>query len=102
MTTAAIVVTIIVVLLTVVVLALYLLKIAVTLSRALSALRTLNQTLTAIPPKAEPAGPVLQALNSDLGNARGVLENLVARKAQAAPASQGGPALKPPGPGTAG
>lgn len=100
--TAAIVVTIIVVALTVVVLALYLLKIATTLARALASLRALNQTLTAIPTKAEPAGPILQALDSDLGDARGLLEDLVARKPQAPPPREGGPALKPPGPGTVG
>ena len=97
--TAAIVVTIVVAGLTILVLALYLLKIALMLRRALSGLRTVNRNLKSIPPKAEPVAPILDALSSDLGNARALLEDLLRRKPQAPARPSAGP-VRPPGPGT--
>lgn len=96
--TAAIVVTIVVVGLTILVPALYLLKIALMLRRALSGLRTVNRNLKIIPPKAEPVAPILEALSSDLGNACGLLEDLLQRKQT--PASPTAGSVRPPGPGT--
>lgn len=95
--TAAIVVTIVVVVLTVLVLALYLLKISLTLARALAGLRAVNKSLKAIPAKAEPAGPILEAVSADLSDASALFEDLLSRKRQSAPGPAG---LKPPGPGT--
>lgn len=101
--TAAIVVTIVVVTVTILVLAVSLLRIALMLRRALSSLRGVNRSLKAIPSKAEPAAPILQSLNNDLGNARRLLEDLLSRKRQAGarPIASAGP-KPPPGPGTVG
>lgn len=101
--TAAIVVTVLVVTITVLVLAVSLLRIALMLRRALSSLRGVNRSLKAIPSKAEPAAPIIQALNTDLGNARSLLEDLLSRKRQAGarPLVSGGP-KPPPGPGKVG
>jgi uncharacterized protein YoxC len=83
--TASIVVTIAVVAITVLVLALSLLKIALMLRRTLKSLRAVNKSLKAIPSKADPVAPILESLNTDLGDARGLLEDLLRRKQQAGP-----------------
>jgi len=99
---AATVVTILVVAVTILVIAVSLLRIALMLRRALSSLRVVNRALQAIPGKADPAAPVIQSLNSDLGNARRLLEDLISRKQQAGPRPLAGPPARPPGPGRVG
>lgn len=99
---AATVVTVLVVAVTVLVIAISLLRIALMLRRALSALRTVNRSLKAIPAKADPAAPIIQALNNDLGDARRQLEDLISRKQQAGARPLAGRRGGPPGPGTVG
>lgn len=99
---AATVVTILVVAVTILVIALYLLRIALMLRRALAALRVVNRSLKAVPGKADPAAPVLQSLNNDLGNARRQLEDLISRKQQAGARPIATPPARPPGPGRVG
>jgi len=99
---AATVVTILIVAVTILVIAVSLLRIALMLRRALASLRVVNRSLKAIPGKADPAAPVLQSLNNDLGNARRLLEDLLSRKRQAGPRQVAAPPSRPPGPGMVG
>ncbi len=99
---AATVVTVLIVAVTILVIAVSLLRIALMLRRALSALRTVNRSLKAIPAKADPAAPIIQSLNNDLGNARRLLEDLISRKQQAGARPLAGRRGGPPGPGTVG
>ncbi|MGI8429120.1 MAG: hypothetical protein ACR2OB_07415, partial [Solirubrobacteraceae bacterium] len=82
-------VTLVLVAVAVVVVAFFLLAIAATLRKASSGLDLVISAVSQIPGRTDPVAPVLKAINTDLGIARGVLEGLLVKKLGSLPDREG-------------
>lgn len=83
------IVTLVLVALAVAVVAFFLLSIAATLRKASAGLDLVISAVSQIPGRTDPVEPVLKAINSDLGTARGVLEDLLVSKLGSLPDREG-------------